>query len=342
MNITKKIAVFSLLAAVLCLLAGCGAVCEHEWKIDCLSPAACALCGVTAGEAPGHDWAEGDCTRAKTCVRCGITEGEPLEHSWTGGQCGIVKTCITCGKTDGIPAGHAWTDATCELPQTCADCGLTVGSALPHAYSDWIVAEGYDFLRTCTECGTEERVPLEEINAHRYNEDGTFYYEDEETRLAMWERSKQILMEYLSGTWKAEYGPFGYEGELASVTFSDRVTRSQLTITESGEAHRIKKGVQTYTIHTPYRDEEGIFTDVYLYVDSSAYGVMSSPFGDLFEVECYVCLTTEDGTYVYLFLHPDYPYGILKIDSWQINSMYGGLRYVQNFFVKDSFYESAE
>lgn len=351
MNVKKGI--LFLLLAVLAVgsLCACGAVCEHEWHVDCLSPATCALCGVTAGEAPGHDWVEGDCSRAKTCVRCGMTEGEPLEHSWTGGQCGVVKTCTICGKADGTPAGHNWTDATCQAPQTCADCGLTAGDTEAHAYSDWIVVEGYDFLRTCTDCGIEERVPFEDIRGTVYNEDGTLYY-DLETILVMQERCKRIIMEYLSGTWKSvfEIADIGRvrivypTDDPATITFSSLGMDVQWTESDSGEEYRREVGSQTYYMNLPNAYEEGLINYVNLWKSETPTGV-DVPAGysvdktiRVYESNSkgyFVDWMTESGEWMYLYLHPDCPYGILKINSWSIDPYSMDPRAVANIFVKD-------
>ena len=355
MNVKKRILFLLLAVLVLGLFCACSTMCEHEWHVDCLSPATCALCGVTAGEAPGHDWVEGDCTRAKTCIRCGVTEGSPLEHSWTGGQCGVLKTSTICGKTDGIPAGHNWTDATCQTPQTCADCGLMVGDTEAHAYSDWIVAEGYDFLRTCTDCGTEERVLLKDIHSAVYNEDGTLYY-DLETILVMQERCKQIIMEYLSGTWKSvfeiEETPVGKiifpTENPATITFSSLGMDVQWAESDSGEEHRWEVGRQTYYMNMPNAYEEGLIKDVNLWENETLTGV-NVPAGyfvyntvSVYESDnkgYYVEWMTESGEWMYLYLHPDCPYGILKFSSWELDLWEIDLNDdefpVANIFVKD-------
>ena len=48
----------------------------------CTEPETCS-CGLTKGEALGHDWADATCTAPKSCKRdgCDATEGDPLGHS---------------------------------------------------------------------------------------------------------------------------------------------------------------------------------------------------------------------------------------------------------------------
>ena len=308
------------------LLCACGVQCEHDWNMECLYPASCMLCGITAGEALGHDWVDGDCTRAKTCIRCGVTEGSPLEHSWTGGQCGTVKTCTVCGKTDGEPVGHSWMAATCTAPITCADCGLTTGVALAHSYSDWMVAEGYVFLRTCTCCGAEERVPFTDLIADETT--------DADTRLAKYLRSREILMEFLSGTWVAEFSFFfGNTGTPVTVSFSN--PGQEVYWTELGSYMRGQPQI-LYTCNNPDYPEAGSISDVYLWYGLS--GVVNGPWGGvLWEYDedssgYYAGCITENGTRITVHLHPDYPYGVMQLYSWEL--VQDNLGATSNFFLK--------
>lgn len=346
MNGKKRILFFLLAVLALESLCACGAVCEHEWHVDCLTPATCALCGVTAGEAPGHDWVEGDCTRAKTCVRCGVTEGEHLEHSWTGGQCGTVKTCTVCGKTDGEAVGHTWAAATCAVPVTCTDCGLTTGVVLAHTYSDWMVAEGYVFSRTCTCCGAEERVPFADVDANGSGGVG----KDDETRHAMFLRAEKIAMEFLSGKWISVFDYYEEVGvweteEPAFITFSNAAHETYWN------GYPIEDNIVTYSVVIPAVDyfsgkyEDGVIKDSYLW-EWEDY-IVHAPHKGKFKFDdsylllgrgenCYyISVVTEGGDEISVWLHPDFPYGIMHIGNWNSKPEFLELGTTMNLFVKD-------
>ncbi len=124
------------------LLTGCQ--CKHEeWKeADCENPKTCVECGVTEGEALGHDWKDATCETPKTCKECGVTEGEPAEHVWKEATCEEPKHCENCDATEGEVLGHTWKDADCENPKKCTVCYKTEGKEKGHTY---------DPEPTCTE-----------------------------------------------------------------------------------------------------------------------------------------------------------------------------------------------
>ena len=102
----KKVA-FSLLLALLSLLALSGCGCSHEWaEADCLTPKSCKLCQKTEGEALGHKWQDATCTSPKNCAICALTEGDPLPH--TPGE---------------IEASTDYIRAIKVETQSCLDCG---------------------------------------------------------------------------------------------------------------------------------------------------------------------------------------------------------------------------
>ena len=177
--------------------------CQHAPEVirttdsTCAEPgsvvSACRLCGKEFTEvvpATGHSFSDPTCTQAKGCSVCGVTEGDALGHNYVSGKCercgsemagheekpagcnheynlsaqkaptctvagSFTYTCDQCGDTytDTVAAkGHVYTDATCDAPKTCRVCNATEGSALGHSYADG----------TCTRCGTADpSVPTE-------------------------------------------------------------------------------------------------------------------------------------------------------------------------------------
>mgnify|MGYP002625755360 FL=1 len=51
----------------------------------------------------GHAWVDATCTEPKTCSICGVTEGEALGHEWLENTPNYqqAKTCSICGETEG-------------------------------------------------------------------------------------------------------------------------------------------------------------------------------------------------------------------------------------------------
>jgi len=100
----KKIIAVGLAVLMLLSLSACGE-CKHEtWTpATCSTPATCAECGVTEGEALGHSWQEATCSAPETCYICGETQGELLPHAygeWEFGESDMSHICTVCGKTD--------------------------------------------------------------------------------------------------------------------------------------------------------------------------------------------------------------------------------------------------
>ena len=140
---------------------------EHEFAdATCESPAKCS-CGVTQGEALGHDMTAATCTAPATCNVCGAVDGAALGHSWRDATCTAPKTCLTCNETEGTPAAHK-NDIVLEAKDpTCSATGLTAGvkcsacntitteqevvSKLPHTEAILEAKES-----TCSEAGLTE------------------------------------------------------------------------------------------------------------------------------------------------------------------------------------------
>ena len=72
--VRKQIIILGLLLVISCLSA-CGNnkeqikdVHEHAWKAaTCSEPRTCTICGLTEGEALGHEFMEATCLAPKTC-----------------------------------------------------------------------------------------------------------------------------------------------------------------------------------------------------------------------------------------------------------------------------------
>ena len=102
----------AMLLAILMMLSltACGE-CKHEqWTpADCVSPATCAECGITEGEALGHTWQEATCSAPETCYSCGETQGETLPHTygaWEIGESDMSHACTVCGESETMPLDH--------------------------------------------------------------------------------------------------------------------------------------------------------------------------------------------------------------------------------------------
>ncbi|MBO4428739.1 MAG: hypothetical protein J5832_02180, partial [Clostridia bacterium] len=58
----------------------------------------CTNCGekeTWVKAATGHSWEKATCTEPKTCKKCGVTEGEALGHNYVNGQCTRCKAELT-------------------------------------------------------------------------------------------------------------------------------------------------------------------------------------------------------------------------------------------------------
>ena len=100
----------------------------------------------------GHNWVDATCDEPRTCANCGEASGEALGHDWSEATCTEPKTCSVCGETEGDALGHSWNDATCTEPNTCSVCGETSGVALGHKWNAATCTEP----KTCSVCGETE------------------------------------------------------------------------------------------------------------------------------------------------------------------------------------------
>ncbi len=101
-------------------------------------------------ECAHETWLDATCTAPKTCELCGVTEGDALGHNWKDATCTAPKTCGTCGVTEGDAPGHNWKDATCTTPKTCGTCGVTEGEKADHRFEDGMCIYGCGTLQTFT------------------------------------------------------------------------------------------------------------------------------------------------------------------------------------------------
>ena len=97
-----------------------------------------------------HTWADANCTAPKTCTACGITEGEALGHELVD-HAAQAPTCTekgweaykTCNRCDYssykelAATGHNYGSATCDQAASCSVCGFSSGSALGHEFVDY-------------------------------------------------------------------------------------------------------------------------------------------------------------------------------------------------------------
>lgn len=146
-------------------------------KATCLSGGytihSCSICGSVYVDTPvnatGHKWTSASCTEPMVCTACGVTSGEALGHDYetvtvppTCTEKGYtLHSCPYCGdsyKENEVDAlGHIWGDATCTEAMTCTVCGQTSGDMLGHKYTSVTkeascTEDGYT-THTCSVCG---------------------------------------------------------------------------------------------------------------------------------------------------------------------------------------------
>ena len=101
-------------------------VCDHSWiGATCTTPATCELCGVTDGDALGHDIVIDEAV-APSCTDTGLTAGQHCS------RCDDV----TVEQEEVATIDHTWLDANCQNPATCDVCGETDGEKLGHHVND--------------------------------------------------------------------------------------------------------------------------------------------------------------------------------------------------------------
>ena len=141
----------------LCLtfcLTACSDKCEHTYDNAC--DATCNECEETR-EVGAHDWSAATCTASKNCKICGLTEGEALGHEWTTPDvdlCEVESTCSRCGATDGENKEHSpeTDDGNCATEVKCTVCGDVTTPAGQHTPNN----DDGDCTTpiTCSVCGT--------------------------------------------------------------------------------------------------------------------------------------------------------------------------------------------
>ena len=81
----------------------------HSWQTSCTEPRKCALCGITEGEAPGHDW------KGLNCTRCGEARENPfVDTDPEGFYFDAVLWAVEGGITVGTDENHFSPDSSCS------------------------------------------------------------------------------------------------------------------------------------------------------------------------------------------------------------------------------------
>ena len=81
----------------------------HSWQTSCTEPKKCALCGITEGEAPGHDW------KGLSCTRCGEARENPfVDTDPEGFYFDAVLWAVEEGITVGTDENHFSPDGPCS------------------------------------------------------------------------------------------------------------------------------------------------------------------------------------------------------------------------------------
>ena len=81
----------------------------HSWQTSCTEPRKCALCGITEGEAPGHDW------KGLNCTRCGEARENPfVDTDPEGFYFDAVLWAVEGGITVGTDENHFSPDGSCS------------------------------------------------------------------------------------------------------------------------------------------------------------------------------------------------------------------------------------
>ena len=187
------------------------AVGDHEHVFadaTCDAPKTCS-CGLTEGEALGHDWVDATCTAPKTCDRCGATEGEALGHTLLlysydvenaptcNNEGSAIFKCTVCGHTEEIGGQYhrynyvtdnTYTDGvepTCTTDGhgvfECTWCDTeAIERLVPPAHNYEFDSESY-VAPTCTETGLRVEIctgcgdTIEEVlpaNGHNWYQQG--------------------------------------------------------------------------------------------------------------------------------------------------------------------------
>ena len=98
----------------------------HSWQTSCTEPRKCALCGITEGEAPGHDWKGLSCTRCGEARENPFTDVAPESYYFDA-----VLWAVEKGITAGTDAGVFSPGASCNRAQVVTFLWRAAGSPEP-------------------------------------------------------------------------------------------------------------------------------------------------------------------------------------------------------------------
>ena len=98
----------------------------HSWQTSCTEPRKCALCGITEGEAPGHDW------KGLNCTRCGEARENPFtDVAPESFYFDAVLWAVEKGITAGTDPGFFSPGASCNRAQVVTFLWRAAGSPEP-------------------------------------------------------------------------------------------------------------------------------------------------------------------------------------------------------------------
>ena len=98
----------------------------HSWQTSCTEPRKCALCGITEGEAPGHDWKGLNCTRCGEARENPFTDVAPDSYYFDA-----VLWAVEKGITAGTDPGFFSPGASCNRAQVVTFLWRAAGSPDP-------------------------------------------------------------------------------------------------------------------------------------------------------------------------------------------------------------------
>ena len=103
----------------------------HSWQTSCTEPRKCALCGITEGEAPGHDW------KGLNCTRCGEARENPfVDTDPEGFYFDAVLWAVEGGITVGTDENHFSPDGTCSRAHVVTFLWRAAGKPEPEISTD--------------------------------------------------------------------------------------------------------------------------------------------------------------------------------------------------------------
>ncbi|MCM1487195.1 MAG: hypothetical protein NC203_02400, partial [Firmicutes bacterium] len=157
---------------------------HSEGTANCTEKAICQICGVSYGEALGHDYSEytacegghhkecsrcgsvtgtephtggaASCTDEAVCTVCNTVYGEALGHDYgeyVSCEGGHRRECSRCGSITATEP-HSGGEATCIDKAICEDCNAAYGDLAEHSYGGWVSNENGHY-KECSVCHTE-------------------------------------------------------------------------------------------------------------------------------------------------------------------------------------------